>query len=273
MRIEIQALYLLTMAVVPFPALAQSAQFQFEVVSIHPVARGSGMPIGIPNPTPNGFTTTAGVWQLLSFAYGPSSAAWNAAAWQSTEMRNEPGWVHDEIYGIDARVSQTDRKAWQEQDPRTHDLLRLALRATLKERFKLAIHEEPAKRTIFELVVARRGPRLKPADLKASLPAGVKLSSGGVMTGIGPRGENGWNFHAATMQDLADMMIQVSFDSPVRDRTGLTGRYDFQAMRISTPGENRGFAYDIAGLGLELKRGMENRPILVIDHVEKPTAN
>jgi uncharacterized protein (TIGR03435 family) len=112
-----------------------------------------------------------------------------------------------------------------------------------------------------------------PANLKASLPAAVKLGSGGVMTGIGPQGEDGWNFHAATMQDLADMMIQVYVDGPVRDRTGVTGRYDFQVRRIPTPGENRGFAYDVAGLGLELKRGMETRPILVIDHIEKPGAN
>jgi uncharacterized protein (TIGR03435 family) len=272
-RIETCAISLLTLAIVVFPAVTQSRQFRFDVVSIHRVNRGPGMQIGISNPAPNGFISTAGMWQLLSFAYAPLNAAWNAAAWQFTEMRNEPGWVNEEIYAIDARVSQADRKAWQNQDPHSHDLLRLALRAVLNERFKLAIHEEPAKRTIFELVVAKRGPRLKPADLKASLPPGVKLESGGVMTGIGPRGENGLNFHAATMQDLAAMMIQVYFDGPVRDRTGLTGRYDFQVLRIPTPGENHGFAFDVAGLGLELKRGMENRPMLVIDHIEKPTPN
>jgi uncharacterized protein (TIGR03435 family) len=214
MRIERDAISLLALAMVTLPALAQTAQFQFEVVSIHPAQLGPGIPIGIPNPTPHGFTATAGMRQLLSFAYGPSNGVWNPAAWQLTEIRNEPDWVNEEIYAIDARVSQADRKAWQNQDPHTHDLLRLALRATLRERFKLAIHEEPAKRSIFELVVAKRGPRLKPADLKASLPMGVKLASGGIMTGIGPRGGNGWNFHAATMGDLADMMIQASFDGP-----------------------------------------------------------
>src|SRR5690242_9603421 len=101
MRIESGALYLLTLAIVTLPALAQRAPFEFEVVSIRSVPRGPGMPIGIPNPTPNGFTATAAMWQLLSFAYGPSSAAGNAAAWQITEMRNEPGWVHEKIYAID----------------------------------------------------------------------------------------------------------------------------------------------------------------------------
>ncbi len=273
MRIEIKALCLLAAAGAGFPALAQGASFQFEVISIRPVQYAPGMTIGIPNPAPNGFTTTAAAWQLLDFAYGSPSDAWSAMAWQITEMRNEPGWVHEQFYAIDARVSATDRQAWQSQSPRTHDLLRLALRSMLQTRFRLAIHEEPAKRTIFELMVTKRGARLKPADLKASLPVGVKLSSGGVATGIGPRGENGWDFHAATMQDFADMMIQIYFDGPVRDGTGLTGRYDFQARRIPTPGENHGFAYDVASLGLELKRGSENRPILVIDRIEKPTGN
>jgi uncharacterized protein (TIGR03435 family) len=152
-------------------------------------------------------------------------------------------------------------------------LLHSALRAALKERFKLAAHEEPAHRTIFELVVAKWGSRLKPAAPDTALPVGVKLESGGVMTGIGPRGADGWNFHAATMQDLADTMLQVFFDGPVRDRTGLTGRYDFQVPRVETPGENRGYTYSVDDLGLQLKRGTENRPVLVIDHVERPTPN
>jgi uncharacterized protein (TIGR03435 family) len=248
-------------------------EFKFEVLSIHPVKRGPGVQIGLTNPTSSGFTATAGMWQLLEFAYGPPAPAGRAAVWQSTEIRHEPGWVNEEIYAIDARVSQADLKAWQNQNPNTHDLLHSALRAALRERFRLVVHEEPAQRTIFELVVAKRGPRLKPAAPDAILPFGVKLESGGVLTGIGPRGADGWNFHGATMQDLAGAMLQVFFEGPVRDRTGLTGRYDFKVPRVETPGENRGYSYSVAGLGLELKRGTENRPILVIDHVERPTPN
>ncbi len=231
------------------------------------------MQVAITNPTPNGFTATAGMWQLLEFAYGPPAAAWNAVVWQETEVRGEPGWVNEEIYAVNARVSQADQKAWQNQNPRTHDLLHSALRVMLEERFKLTAHQEPAKRTIFELVVGKRGPRLKLADLKAPLPEGMKLESGGVMTGIGPRGMGGQNFHAATMGDLAWTMLQIFYDGPVRDHTGLTGRYDFQVPRVPTPGENHGFTYDVTGLGLQLKRGTENRPVLVIDHIEKPGPN
>jgi len=79
-------------------------------------------------------------------------------------------------------------------------------------------------------------------------------------------------FYGATMQDVAFRM-QFSFgsDGPVRDRTGLIGRYDFRAFRVSALGEDTGFEYVIPGL--EFKRSTEKGTILVIDHLEKPTAN
>ena len=284
------AISLLALATVTGPAAAQSSQadhstkarssgeaaneFKFEVLSIKPVKRTPDMQVGIAGPTPNGFRTTAFMQQLLAFAYGLPAPAWKVQVWQITEMRNEPGWVHQEIYAIDARVSQADLKAWQSQS-KNHELLHAALRSALRERFKLASHEEPAQRTIFALVVAKRGPRLKPPTPDANLPVGVRLESGGVATGIGPRGDDGWKFYAATMHDLADRMLQMFWDGPVRDQTGLTGRYDF-TVRIVPTDEPRGYAYDayaLSDLGLELKRSTENRPILVIDHLEKPTPN
>jgi uncharacterized protein (TIGR03435 family) len=170
-------------------------------------------------------------------------------------------------------VSQDDLKAWQNQG-KNYDPLRSALRAALKDRFKLAIHEQPEQQTVFELVVAKRGPHLKKAAAPDAVPPmGVRLESGGVLTFMGPRGVAGWDFHGATMQDLAYQLTGIFFDGPVRDRTGLTGRYDFSVPRVETPGEDLGYAYSVADLGLQLKRGRESRPILVIDHVERPTQN
>jgi uncharacterized protein (TIGR03435 family) len=246
---------------------------KFEVLSIRTVKRGPGMQVAVTNPTPNGFTATVTMWQLVAFAYGPPAPAFKSQVWQRTEMRNQPGWVDSpDVYAIDGRVSQADLKAWQNQNA-NQDLLHSALRAALKDRFKLALHEEPAQRTMYAIVIAKRGPRLKPAAPGADLPVGMKLESGGVATGRGPRGADGWNFYGATIQDLADLMANIFVDGPVRDRTGLTGRYDFWVPRVETPGENHGFTYSVDQLGLELKRGTENRPILVLDHVERPTPN
>ncbi len=172
------------------------------------------MQVGIPGPTPNGFTAAAYLNQLVAFAYTypPPTASFEMSF---TEIRNLPKWSADDVYIINARVSQADLKAWQGQG-KSRDLLRSALRAALMERFKLAIHEEPAQRTMFELVVAKRGPRLKPAAPDAVLPVGVKLASGDVETGIGPRGDGGWSFYGATLGDLADVLNGFAqLDGPV----------------------------------------------------------
>ena len=145
-------------------------EFKFEVLSIHPVKRGPGVQIGLTNPTSSGFTATAGMWQLLEFAYGPPAPAGRAAVWQSTEIRHEPGWVNEEIYAIDARVSQADLKAWQNQNPNTHDLLHSALRAALRERFRLA-----CKR--LELM-SRSGESLNTAMFVPPVPDGPQLRLG-----------------------------------------------------------------------------------------------
>lgn len=246
-------------------------ELKFEVLSIRPIRLPLGAMQGIPNPTPNGFfTTTANLWQLVVFAYGPPEPAW---MWTSVKIDNEPSWFR-EYYAIDARVAQADLKAWQSQSS-DHELLRSALRAALKERCKLAIHEQPSKERIYELVLAKAGPKLKAAAPGSTLPVGVKLESGGVMTGgIGASGRDDWTFHGATMRDLALNLSRVSARIPVRDRTGLTGRYDFSVRPAQLePDEERVYSYPVDHLGLRLRPGTENRPILVIDHVERPTPN
>jgi len=125
-----------------------------------------------------------------------------------------------------------------------------------------------------ELVVAKRGPRLQPTPPDAILPVGAHLPGGGVITGIGPGGTYGMEFHGATMQDFVyRMLFMFGSVGPVRDRTGLTGRYDFRVLQVPASDEDPGFGFSVSDLGLEFKRGTEYRPVLVIDHVEKPTPN
>jgi uncharacterized protein (TIGR03435 family) len=278
------AISLLATAIVTFSAVAQTSQgdraarspsgaapeneFKFEVLSIKPTQRGPS--VGISAPKANGFSATALFQQVVLFAYGlpcPISLPFCAP----TEIRNQPGWFA-EPYAFDARVSQADLKAWQNQG-KNFDLLRSALRAALKERCKLILHKEPKQQPTIQLVSAKPSPRLKAADPGAPLPAGVKLEDGGVMTFIN-NGSEGWIFHGATMQDLTRFLSLISPAVPVRDRTGLTGHYDF-TLRRDPAATNAELleSLPIGDLGLKLKPGTEDRPILVLDHVERPAAN
>ena len=54
----------------------------------------------------------------------------------------------------------------------------------------------------------------------------------------------------------------VSLGMPVRDMTGLTGRYDFTLKEVDlSPGEDRVFSYPLEQLGLKIRAGTENRRI------------
>ena len=237
-------------------------EIRFEVLSIRPLQLGSNL-AGIRstvNPTPNGFRATLTIWQFIQLAYAPE---YNMVS-GIRQTRNQPNWSGD-LYDIDARVSNADLKAWQSQSSQ-HELLRAAARAALTERCKLAIHEQPSDAPIFELVVGKRGSRLNAAAPVAADLSGVKLPSGGVCAADRFKGSKTevLRFHRATTGDLIWFLSRLSPSIPIRDRTGLTGRYDF-SDRVNN--------YPIGHLGLQLKPGKESRPILVIDHIEKPSPN
>ena len=245
----------------------QSKEVQFEVFSIRPMNASINLPMNTA-PSPGGFEARLSLWQAINVAYGPV----NPVNWGSVEILKAPGWI-GEFYDIKARVAQADLRAWQSQS-KEHELLCAAMRAALKDRCKLAIHEQPAKAEIFELLIEKRGPRLKEAPPPSPAPAGVKLPSGGVLVQTVENGRQVKAYHGATMQDLADFLCIMSGWTPVRDRTGLTGHYDFTIRQVPpSPDENHVYSYPVGHLGLQVKPATEARPMLVIDHIEKPTPN
>jgi hypothetical protein len=86
-----------------------------------------------------------------------------------------PGWGF--WYVIDARVAENDIHAWQAQG-KNQELLRSAMRALLKERFRLVLHEQQTKIPVYNLVVSRKGIRFKPSAPGAVLPVGYKFPDG-----------------------------------------------------------------------------------------------
>jgi len=306
-----------------------SKDFHFEVLSIRPTDGSPydlGARLGHTDPDPNGFRSVLSVYQMLKLAYGSG----NLPFWGSQEMRNLPNW-QGQFYAVTAKVSQADLPAWQRQGPE-HELLRAAIRAALKERFRLAIHEQPSKGEVFELVVAKGGARLNrtaPANeprppgaeekrpdgggviqstengiqkktlynkspggafavatvengrtirtLYNYLPGGgvLRVKEGGSAQEISENGGQVCTFYNASMNDLADFLDRVSGGRiPVRDKTGLTGRYDFTiTSRPIDPNQNAAYGYPLKHLGLEIKPGTEQRPALVIDHIERPSPN
>jgi uncharacterized protein (TIGR03435 family) len=94
----------------------------------------------------------------------------------------------------------------------------------------------------------------------------------------------------ASMADLASVMQGAVLDRPVVDQTGITGRYDFTltwtpdesqfrglGVRVPPPPENATapslFTAMQEQLGLRLDATRAPAEVLIIDRVEKPSAD
>jgi uncharacterized protein (TIGR03435 family) len=166
---------------------------------------------------------------------------------------------------------------WQKQGLQK-DMLHAMLRTLLAERCKLLIHSTTTEAPIYELVVGKNGPKLTEATPGALAPSGgIRFPEGGGMVPY-RRGEKPEiRFFDLSMTSLAANLSRSS-TRPILDKTGLTGRYDFVIMMGNDEDESASDPaspthWQIEKLGLTLKPAKAPTVTLVIDHIEKPSAN
>ena len=192
------------------------------------------------------------------------------------------------------------------------------LRALLADRFKLKTHTEMRDLPVYDLVLARSdgrlGPDLKPSTSDCSkadevvAEQGAALAKGDVASFLGkPKAcsvstdASGGPLNLMMRGDGQEMKQLVEILSlftgrEVRDKTGLTGRYDFalkldlrmtlelaKKMGANIPPEaearipqSDGSSLMTAlneGLGLKLDSRREDVTVVVVDGVEAPTAD
>lgn len=183
------------------------------------------------------------------------------------QLAGGPGWVRDERYDIIAKTV-TDRAAFDAaagtDDQRRDRVARVRerLRSLLSDRFGLRVHVERREQTILALRIAKSGPRLT----KAPANTGRISTVDGRIQGFG-----------APVSMLA-VQLSVATGLIVEDETGLQGRYDF--VLDWAPDENDQsdtwppiFSAVVEELGLRLERAKAPVKTVVIDHVERPSAN
>jgi uncharacterized protein (TIGR03435 family) len=184
-----------------------------------------------------------------------------------------PAWITTDHYDIQA-VTPGDVRP-------DHDEQMTMLRSLLADRFKLTFHREPKVFSIYQLELAKNGPKLKESTARPDDP--VVVGPGVVYPNerIVLPGRN------ATMGNFVSLLQRAILDRPVVDKTGLSGRYDFDLEWA--PDETQ-FGGDVAaatavatspplfeaiqqelGLKLEATRGPVDA--LVVDTAERPAAN
>jgi uncharacterized protein (TIGR03435 family) len=241
--------------------LSASAGAQsFEVASIKPSPPMSpDRPIsGVQTPGGGRLNTlSTPLRMLIMFAYDV----------KDFQISGGPGWANSESYDI---VAKADGNATRPQ-------LKLMLQALLKDRFKLALRHETMDAPIYELVVAKGGPKLQ----EDTTPARQRIA----MTGVGKV-----MAEKASLAAFAGLLGTLA-GRPVVDKTGLPGTYTFQLNWTPAVGE-RGLPGparpDVAPLdsngpslftalqeqlGLRLQSAKGSVESLVIEKAEKPTEN
>lgn len=185
-----------------------------------------------------------------------------------------PAWIDTDHFDILAKAPGESRPDLEEQMS--------MLRKLLAERFKLTFHREPKEMSVYALTVAKSGSRLKEStaspDAAPEGPPPLVFALNPQLIRLPGR--------SASVAELASVFQRAALDRPVIDKTGLSGRYDFDlefvpdeiffggALGRSTDDTKPGLLTAIQeqlGLRLEATKGLVST--LVIDQTGRPTEN
>ena len=255
------------------PSDPKFATFVYDVVSFkpdNPEKRAPGFWFGM-RETPDGFVMQH---------FGVGILIFNAYHAENMQMSGAPGWLNSERYMAEAKMSPEVIEAFNKLNPADQKLARKhMLRQLVKDYLKLSMHMESKEVSIYELQIAKNGPKLKEVT-DPSIP------NQGVMITGGPGDSTKWTGRGTTVSTIQGQLSNYA-GRPIFDKTGLTGRYDFTltfARDSAAPAATSGDAPppsdapDIMTaiqeqLGLKLVPAKGMMDVLVIDHVERPPLN
>ena len=213
---------------------------------------------------------------LIAYAYGIDEY----------QIEGSPKWPWPTVFVVEAK-GDSDADAKMKALPADEQTMEQQhmFQALLTERFKLNTHWENREGDVYNLVVAKGGPKLGP---EGSIPPSAderKIFGERPVPPLRQKNDGkgyDWIAHGCSMEQWA-RMLTGQFGRPVIDKTGLTGKYDFvlkyrgrydrdrQADDLDpTPPMDRALQEEL-GLKVEAAKGPVR--VLVINHVEKPSEN
>ena len=242
-----------------------------------------------PTPTENRFAANAPLMAYLLFAYKITDSIQGRSIYDHL-----PDWARSQFFNVEARAHGVP----------TRDQLRLMVQALLADRFKLAIHREMQIRHLSALSLVKPnslGPYLKPHppdEACRNNPGGAALIEAPRKATEFPRycGLVTWNAEGrrrlrlidVTAAQMANYLASASMaggsNTPIGgvDRTGLKGRFDLDldftpdvdelSSNIGLPALSFKDALK-QQLGLKLVDQKGSVVVLLVDHLEKPSAN
>jgi uncharacterized protein (TIGR03435 family) len=228
--------------------------------------------------TPDGISVSGVTLQLLlreAFGVGDD------------RILGAPGWVKTNRFDIEAKVDGADVPKLAKISPEQRRTMLVPL---LADRFGLRFHHETRELPVYALVIAKGGSRLKESATPDTAPGGGPPRR---MTMI--RGRGNIEGQGSSIENLVHVLSE-QLGRTIIDKTGLTGTYDYtlnwapdDAPHMGgepgggPPGGDDASPPDAGGpsvftaiqeqLGLKLEPQKGPVDVIIVDHVEAPSAN
>jgi uncharacterized protein (TIGR03435 family) len=249
------------------------AKFVYSVVSIKPFKTNdnSGSSLG-DQQSPDGFIAAFPVHGLIYEAYKTDHYKIEGGT---------GGGVFSELFLVEAKMDPEIMEALKKLAPEKRRIARQhMLQVLLRDYFKVVVRTEIREVPAYDLVVAKKGPKLTPAAEASPAAPDFKWSTEGTTQLIRAKNES-----------VASLLAVISADTdrPTYDKTGLTGVYDFalkftpnKFLMDSPPSEDSAPLQQNAPslekaleeqLGLRLQSTTGSMEFIIIDHAERPNMN
>jgi uncharacterized protein (TIGR03435 family) len=244
------------------PPMAADANPSFEVATIKPSQPDRpGKIFGVQGSHFRTVNTTLA--DMIKFAYGV----------QDKQIIGAPSWVESDKFDIEA---QPDAPGAPNKDQ-----VSMMMQKLLTDRFQLKFHKDTKELPAYVLTAAKTGQKMTKSEVPDQLP-------GLFFTNISPATLTVRN---ATMDDVCHLFQSAVLDRPVVDQTGITGKWNFLLKWTADESQFSGMGVKVPPpsdaadappplftaiqeqIGLKLDAGKAQIPVLVIDKVEKPSAN
>jgi len=255
--IAIPALVALAQTTPSAPTTAPPKPLSFEVATIKPTARTDGA--WKLQPTPDGYTgMDISLFHLVQEAYG---------VFDKSLLSGGPPWIDRDKFDLEAKFDTAEIPAANKLTYRQRADM---LQPLLADRFHLKVHHETKDLPVYNLVVAKDGPKFQQSPPEHRVERGV----GGGTCLISRKGYQGCGIEALLLT------LRYSSGRTVIDKTGLAGLYDFTLRWApeDTPADSANAGPSVftavqEQLGLKLEPSIAPIGILVIDSAEKPSEN
>ena len=188
---------------------------------------------------------------------------------QRFQVVGAPDWIDSERFMIEAKPPVSSKlNSFKPSNPETPlvEEQRQMLLALLMDRFQLKFHRESKEGVVYLLSKGPKEPRFESPKHPE-----YRMFFAGLLGGGNGTVEGG----NATMPFIASQLSR-SMGSPVLDRTGLIGPFDFTLEHVYDPEEHDLVTIaqeTVSALGLKLERSHGRVEMIVVDHLEKPSEN